>query len=126
MILMLLAVATGVVVHGYAMGWIGGATQTTRGTKGELQFDSIYADATAGKIKMYVRNIGGKDLLLSKIYVEGVEKANATAIADAGVSITVQSVKYLEASYTMTKGYFYEVKVTCKDGTSVSQSVEAK
>ncbi len=126
LILMLLAVATGVVVHGYAMGWIGGATQTTRGTKGELQFDSIYADATAGKIKMYVRNIGGKDLLLSKIYVEGVEKANATAIADAGVSITVQSVKYLEASYTMTKGYFYEVKVTCKDGTSVSQSVEAK
>lgn len=125
LILMLLAVATGVVVHGYAMGWIGGATQTTRGTKGELQFDSIYADATAGKIKMYVRNVGGK-LLLSKIYVEGVEKANATAIADAGVSITVQSVKYLEVSYTMTKGYFYEVKVTCKDGTSVSQSVEAK
>lgn len=125
MILMLLAVLAGVVVYGYAMRWIGEATQTTRGTKGELQFDSIYADATAGKIKMYVRNVGGK-LLLSKIYVEGVEKANATAIADAGVSITVQSVKYLEVSYTMTKGYFYEVKVTCKDGTSVSQSVEAK
>jgi len=126
LILMLLAVAAGVVVYGYTMGWIGGATQATGSTKGELQFDSIYADATADKIKMYVRNVGGKDLLLSKVYVDGVEKANATAIADAGVSITVQSVKYLEVSCTMSSGYFYEVKVTCKDGTSVSQSVEAK
>jgi len=125
LILMLLAVASGVVVYSYVMGWIGGAT-TGGGTPGKLQFDSIYADATAGKIKIYVRNVGDKDLLLSKIYVSGTEKANATAIPDAGVSITVQSVKYLEVSYTMTKGYSYEVKVTCKDGTAISQSVEAK
>ena len=125
LILMLLAVAAGVVVYAYAMGWIGGAT-TGGGTPGKLQFDSIYANATAGKIKIYVRNVGSKDLLLSKIYVSGTEKANATAIPDAGVSITVQSVKYLEVSHTMTKGYSYEVKVTCKDGTAISQSVEAK
>jgi len=125
LILMLLAVAAGVVVYAYAMGWIGGAT-TGGGTPGKLQFDSIYANATAGKIKIYVRNVGSKDLLLSKIYVDGTEKANATAIPDAGVSITVQSVKYLEVNRTMTKGYSYEVKVTCKDGTAISQSVEAK
>lgn len=109
LILMLLAVASGVVVYAYVMGWIGGAT-TPGGTQGKLQFDSIYADATTDKIKIYVRNVGSKDLLLSKIYVNGVDKANATAIADAGVSITVQSVKYLEVSYTMTDGYSYEVK----------------
>jgi len=125
LILMLLAVAAGVVVYAYVMGWLGGAT-TGGGTPGKLQFDSIYANATAGKIKIYVRNVGSKDLLLSKIYVDGTEKANATAIPDAGVTITVQSVKYLEVSHTMTKGYSYEVKVTCKDGTAISQSVEAK
>jgi len=126
LILMLLAVASGVVVYAYVMGWIGGATGTPGGTKGELQFDSIYADATSDVIKIYVRNVGSKDLLLSKIYVDGTEKANATAIPDAGVSITVQSVKYLQVSHTMTAPYSYEVKVTCKDGTSVSQSVEAE
>ena len=126
LILMLLAVAAGVVVYAYVMGWLGGATMTGGGTKGELQLDSAYANATGNTIKIYVRNVGGKDLLLSKIYVDGTEKANATAIADAGVSITVQSVKYLQVSHTMTTGYFYEVKVTCKDGTSVSQSVEAE
>ncbi len=126
LILMMLAVSAGVLVYSYVIGWLGAATQTTGGTKGQLQFDSIYADATADTIKIYVRNVGGKNLLLSKVYVDGVLKANATAIADAGVSITVQSVAYLEVSNTMTAGYFYEVKVTCKDGTLVSQSVEGK
>ena len=126
LILMMLAVSAGVLVYSYVIGWLGSATQTTGGTKGQLQFDSIYADATADTIKIYVRNVGGKNLLLSKVYVDGVLKANATVIADAGVPITVQSVAYLEVSNTMTAGYFYEVKVTCKDGTLVSQSVEAK
>ena len=126
LILMLLAVASGVVVYAYVMGWLGGATGTAGGQKGELQFDSVYADATADQIKIYVRNVGSKDLLLEKIYIEGTEKANATAIPGTGASITVQSVAYLEVSQTMTEGYVYEVKVTCKDGTAVSQSVEAK
>jgi len=126
LILMLLAVAAGVVVYAYVMGWIGGATQNpTR--QGQLQFDSIYANSgTPGTLKIYVRNVGGIDLLLSKVYVDGVEKENATAIPDAGVSITAQSVKYLQVSTDMTKNYFYEVKVTCKDGTIVTQSVQAK
>ena len=126
LILMLLAVAAGVVVYSYVMGWIGGATTTPGGTQGKLQYDSIYADATADEIYVYVRNVGGKDLLLSKIYVDGTDTANETAIGVAGVSLTVQSVAYLNVTKTMTAGYFYEVTVTCKDGTSISQSAEAK
>ncbi|MFZ1039187.1 MAG: archaellin/type IV pilin N-terminal domain-containing protein, partial [Candidatus Bathyarchaeia archaeon] len=72
LILMLLAVAAGVVVYAYVMGWIGGATQNPTHT-GQMQFDSIYASAgSSGKIKMYVRNVGGVDLNLSKIYISGV------------------------------------------------------
>jgi len=110
LILMLLAVAAGVVVYTYTMGWIGGATTSPGGTQGKLLFDSIYGDTTNSKIKIYVRNVGGKDLTTSF----------------TSVKITVQSVKYLEVNKPMTLGYFYEVKVTCKDGTTVSQSVEAK
>ena len=123
LILMLLAVAAGVVVYSYVMGWIGGATQNSQRT-GQMQFDSIYATAGTGKIKMYVRNVGGADLNLSKIYVGGVDTANNTSFD--GYSLAVQAVAYLEANCTMTKNYFYEVAVTCKDGTSVSQSVQAK
>ena len=123
LILMLLAVAAGVVVYAYVMGWIGGTTQNPQRT-GQMQFDSIYATAGTGKIKMYVRNVGGADLNLSKIYVGGVDTANNTSFD--GYSLAVQAVAYLEANCTMTKNYFYEVAVTCKDGTSVSQSVQAK
>jgi FlaG/FlaF family flagellin (archaellin) len=123
LILMLLAVAAGVVVYAYVMGWIGGTTQNPQRT-GQMQFDSIYATAGTGKIKMYVRNVGGADLNLSKIYIGGVDTANNTSFD--GYSLAVQTVAYLEANCTMTKNYFYEVAVTCKDGTSVSQSVQAK
>ena len=126
LILMLLAVAAGVVVYSYTMGWIGGATTTTGGTQGKLQIDSIYGDQSNSLIKIYVRNTGGKDLKVEKIYVEGVEKANATALDSGGETITVQSTMYLEVSYSMTLGYFYEVTVNCIDGTTISQSVEAE
>ena len=124
LILMLLAVAAGVVVYAYVMGWIGGATQNPTHT-GQLQFDSIYASSgTPGKIKMYVRNVGGIDLNVSNVYVEGVATANNTALTDGTVS--VHNVIYLEVNYTMTKNYFYTVAVSCKDGTALSQSVQAK
>ena len=123
LILMLLAVAAGVVVYSYVMGWIGGTTQNPTRT-GQIQFDSINANAGTGKIKMYVRNVGGTDLNVTKIYVEGTDTANNTAITD--VALPVQTVIYLEVNCTMTKSYFYGVAVACKDGTTISQSVQAK
>lgn len=124
LILMLLAVAAGVVVYGYVMGWIGGATQNSTHT-GQMQFDSIHADAgSPGKIKIYVRNVGGTDINVTKIYVEGTDTSNNTAITDG--ALPVQAVIYLEVNYAMTKNYFYTVAVNCKDGTALSQSVQAK
>jgi FlaG/FlaF family flagellin (archaellin) len=120
LILMLLAVAAGVVVYGYVMGWIGGTTQTQTRT-GQMQFDSLSASATDDKITMYVRNVGGTDLTVSSIYVEG---ANATFTNST--ALRVEKVAGFTVNYTMTKDYFYEVSVVCKDGTTVAQSVQAK
>jgi FlaG/FlaF family flagellin (archaellin) len=128
LILMLLAVAAGVVVYAYVMGWLGGATQTPGSTQGKLQYDSLYATASSDVIQIYVRNVGGKDLTLSdSIYVQGTKFTNASSLT---TSLTVGSLAYLEVDTTgtidLSQGYHYEVKVTCTDGTAVSQSVEAK
>lgn len=128
LLLILLSVAAGVVAYAYVMGWLGGATKNPGAEKGTLEFDSIYADATSNKIKIYVRNVGGKDLTLEKIYVDGVSYDNATTLSGA---LAVHAVAYLEVpktgvTLTLNEGYFYEVKVTCTDGTVVAQSVEAK
>jgi ABC-type transporter Mla subunit MlaD len=128
LILMLLAVAAGVVVYAYVMGWIGGATQNPTHT-GQMQFDSLHAYATSpnGTIKAYVRNVGGVELNVSQIYVEGVGVGNVTNTnGSINGTLAIQSVIYLEVNYNMTKNNFYEVAVACKDGTSVSQSVQAK
>ena len=123
LILMLLAVAAGVVVYAYVMGWIGGATQNPTHT-GKLQIDSIVADTTT--IKAYVRNVGGVDLILNKTYVEGVFIANTTAINDTTGALPAQATAYIELAHAMVKHNFYEVMIVCKDGTAVSVSVEAK
>ena len=124
LILMLIAVAAGVVVYGYVMGWLGGATNVPPGTKGELQFDSLYATAgSPGAITTYVRNVGQKELTLSRVYVNG---GNMTfALSDYTLSVGEVSGE-ITVIYTMTAGRTYEVKVTCTDGTSISQSVEAR
>jgi hypothetical protein len=126
LILMLLAVAAGVVVYAYVMGWIGGAQQNPTST-GKLQADSIVASASAGTITLYVRNVGAGSLQVSSVYVSGV---NQTTIPSgltgslevqetAGGTITVNDV-------TMVASTFYEVKVVCTDGTMVSTSVQAQ
>jgi FlaG/FlaF family flagellin (archaellin) len=124
LILMLLAVAAGVVVYSYVMGWIGGATQNPTHT-GQMQFDSLSATAaTNGSIQVYVRNIGGINLTVSSIYVGGANKT----FTGSSLDIPVLSVAGFTVSYnaTMTKNTFYEVAVVCNDGTTVSQSVQAK
>jgi hypothetical protein len=124
LIMMLLAVAAGVVVYAYVMGWIGGAQQNPTQT-GKLSFDSITANATAGTISMYVRNVGSNNIILNQAYVGGTAVANATAITSTTGVLAVQSTAYLQVSYAMTVHNFYDVKVVCKDGTTVSTSVEA-
>jgi len=130
LILMLLAVAAGVVVYAYVMGWLGGATQNPGGQKGELQYDSLHATASSDVIKIYVRNVGGKDVLLEAIYVDGTKFDNTTTITTSSGTLSVKELGYLEVDTTGTtdllEGYYYEVKVTCTDGTTVSQSVEAE
>jgi hypothetical protein len=124
LILMLLAIAAGVVVYGYVMGWLGGATNVPSSTKGALQFDSLYARAgSPGNITIYVRNVGQKVLTLSRVYVNG---ANQT-FSLSKYTLNVGEVSGLiSVPFPMTAGLTYEVRVSCTDGTTISQSVEAK
>jgi len=123
LILMLLAVASGVVVYGYVMGWLGGATNVANNTKGILEFDSLYADATSGDITIYVRNVGQKELTLQSVYVDGVSKYSAlNEKLEPGVVSNAITVNFT----TMIAGQTFEVRVSCTDGTFISQSVVAK
>lgn len=126
LILMLLAVAAGVVVYAYVMGWIGGA-QTSPVQTGKVQFDSITAARSGnnGTITMYVRNLGSSDVTFSAAYVDGVAKtvADSTGTGFTG-TLPVQTVNALYiTNQTLTVGRDYTVKLVFTDGTTLSQAV---
>ncbi len=124
LILMLLAVAAGVVVYAYVMGWIGGAQQTSTPGTGRLQMDSITATNSTAKINLYVRNTGGGSLVLSSFYVQGVAVTPSNTYKTA---LPVQGTVNLQFKMsTLNTGTYYTVQVVCTDGTTVSTSVEAR
>ena len=126
LILMLLAVAAGVVVYSYVMGWLGGATGAPGGTQGEIIFDSIKIDASDSTVTMYVRNTGSKDLTIDYIYIEGTGYVETHANVTCTPALSVNSVQSIvvvtTGTVSYTADYVYEVKVSCTDGTTVAQS----
>jgi hypothetical protein len=126
LILMLIAVASGVVVYAYVMGWIGNASQSSANT-GVISIDSVTASVSNSQVKLYVRNSGASDVVLDKVYIAGAAVNNATALPSTGYTLAVRNSVYLQFdSQTLQLGKFYDVKVVCVDGTTVSTSVEAK
>lgn len=126
LILMLLAVAAGVVVYAYVMGWIGGATGHEAGQYGELSVDSMSADGTTDIITVYLRNVGGKSVTPSRAYVND---SNVTSISSSPANIdsnVVASVTINATTPGLTKNVTYEVKIVCTDGTAVTYSIKAK
>jgi hypothetical protein len=129
LILMLLAVAAGVVVYAYVMGWVGGATGHDAGQYGELSLDTAnaYANATTGaqsNITAYVRNVGGKSVTTNAAYVNDL---NVTSITSAEIAPnTVATISINATTPGLTKNITYEVKIVCTDGTILTFSVKAK
>ena len=125
LILMLLAVAAGVVVYAYVMGWIGGTTGEA-GQYGELSLDTATANSTSDVITAYVRNIGGTSATPDRAYVNDY---NVTSITSSPVTIDPNAVATVAINATtpgLTKNITYEVKIICSDGTTLTFSVKAK
>lgn len=120
LLLIIIAVAAGIVAYGYVTGWLGGAAKSASVAYGELSLDS--ASASGSTITAYVRNIGGKPVTLAYAYVDG---GNQTALSG---TINVNEVATLSISpsgFSATAGVIYEVKIVCTDGTSLVFTVKA-
>ncbi|NLD66895.1 MAG: hypothetical protein GX648_10040, partial [Crenarchaeota archaeon] len=109
LILMLIAVAAGVVVYAYVMGWIGGV-QTNPPGQGIITIDSVSNDLET----VYVRNAGTIPVTLSAVYIDGIQVLDDTYI-DVGEVVEIDI-----SSETPTESGSYVIKVVCTDGTTVS------
>jgi hypothetical protein len=75
LLLMVLAVAAGVVIYAYTMGYLGGFSTPT--TMGALSIDTYTLDPTVTgantvALTAYIRNIGHSSFTANTVYVDGI------------------------------------------------------
>jgi len=120
LLLILLAVAGGVVIYAYTMGYLGGLGGTTQ--TGTMSVDSSTGSTTA--VVIYVRNVGKTSIVLDKVYQDGGEGASAklslpTSIAEGATgTVTITD--------TFTSGKTYTFKLVAKDGAQLPVTVTIK
>jgi len=120
LLLIVLAVAAGIVIYSYVMGYLGGLGGGGS-TPGSLALDTSSCNTTY--VVAYVRNSGKGDVTLDKAYVDGDEKSFTAA---GGNTISETTVKQVSISGTFSVGVTYEVKLVAKDNTQLAFSVKCK
>lgn len=123
LLLMSLAVAAGVVLYSYTMGYLGGLGGGS--TMGTLSLDTATANASSNTITAYIRNIGRSSVDLDQAYVDGgqIPAANFTANPDP---LPVEQVSAVNIGVNMASGTTYDVKLVAKDNTQLTFSVKAR
>ena len=123
LLLMALAVAAGVVIYSYTMGYLGGMGGAS--TMGTISLDTATANSTSSTIVAYIRNIGKSSIDFDKAYVEGVQiqDVNFTANPDP---LMVEQVSTITIGVNMNSGTTYSIKVIGTDNTQLTFSVKAK
>ncbi len=127
LILMLIAVAAGVVVYAYVMGWIGGVQTNPPGT-GIITIESYTIDETEDVYTLYIRNHGTSNLEIDTIYINGelipIDPSEKPITLAEGLNTIVnegEEPDLIIADLEFEAGDL--VKVVCTDGTTVSQTL---
>lgn len=124
LLLMALAVAAGVVIYSYTMGYLGGLGGTQM--PGALSLDTATCDETTHTMTAYIRNIGKGSYSVDSAYVDGalVIAGNVTQSPDP---LTEESVAQIDIVYwSFTAPQSYEIKIVGKDNTQLTFNVKAK
>lgn len=97
---------------------------------GAMSVDSVEASGDTDQVTVYIRNIGKKDLIINKAYIN--DKLVADNIGDlitegniAGVTITANDGNPEGDNLDLKSEATYEIKIVATDNTQVSFSVKA-
>ena len=120
LLLMALAVAAGVVIYSYTMGYLGGMGGSS--LPGTLSLDTAVCLESTGNMTAYVRNIGKGSVSFDSAYVDGVN-STFTASPDP---LQPEDVATVIVTYAYTSPTTYEIKLVGKDNTQLTFNVKTK
>jgi flagellin-like protein len=127
LLLILIAIAAGVMTYAFVAGWIGSTTKTTTVAQGQLAIDFAELDVGAGTAVIYVRNIGGVPVTINNIYVEDTSGSLMT-LYSTSISLNPGNVATISFSISGTgisDGDVYTIRVVAEDGSTAVVSVRA-
>jgi len=124
LLLMALAVAAGVVIYSYTMGYLGGLGGTQ--LPGALSLDTQSCVESTHTMTAYVRNIGKGSFELDSAYVDGtlVPIANVTQSPSPLPEDSVAQIDIVYWSFSAPQSY--EIKIIGKDNTQLTFNVKCK
>jgi hypothetical protein len=153
LLLMVLAVAAGVVIYAYTMGYLG--SMGSPSSLGSISMDSAALTTSNGVMTLnaYVRNIGKATFTIDSVYVNGIKIAAVSAaapiVADANgykftypangngvlpengvATLTIGQNPYIDGTQTsaLTNGFqtsiTYDIKIIGKDNTQLSFQIK--
>ncbi len=132
-LLILIAIATGIVIYAFASGWIGSRLNQSAGPQANLVVESGYYNATGKYFIVYVRNGGGVPVNISRVYIQAPDGTVTLLTPGHGLSaatgysleVTPNNVTALELTYTAKIGYTYKITVVGSDGSEASYTIRA-
>ncbi len=120
LLLMALAVAAGVVIYSYTMGYMGGMGGSS--LPGTLSLDTALCLESTGNMTAYVRNIGKGSVSFDAAYVDGVN-SSFTVSPDP---LQPEDVATVVVTYAFTSPTTYEIRLVGKDNTQLTFNVKTK
>ena len=144
-LLILIAIATGIVIYAFATGWIGGRLNQGSGPQAVLVVETGYWNgSTSETFVLYVRNDGGAPANITRAYITDPNgnvyyistqyisstASLATTGSGQGVIVTPGNVNttviyYGATSLSVQSGYAYKITIVSSDGSEVSYTVRA-
>jgi len=147
LLLILIAIAAGVVVYAYVIGFVGSSTGGSPVGTSQISIDTATGSSASSSVTAFVRNIGGSSAVLTAFYVldgtgaivAGGSFIGTTSVSSATACATITATSGMACSLaagstvkisvasgiTMTSGSTYQLKVTTADGSSVSYPFKA-
>ena len=132
-LLILIAISTGLLIYAFATGWIGSRTALGAGPSSSIAIDAAYIsynESASSKcnVTVYVRNIGSVPTNIAAIYVTEIATGNVYAVTDLDTKVDPGQVVELAINFTDTglepkSGYSYEIKVVTADGATAATTV---
>lgn len=143
-LLILIAIATGIVIYAFATGWIGGRLNQGSGPQAVLVVETGYWNSSDKNFVLYIRNDGGAPANITRAYITdpsgnvyfidashiSTSYSAASGGTGTGVVVTPGNVNkvliyYGGTSLTVQSGYAYKITVVSADGSEVSYTVRA-